>query len=124
MSVTYTSNFMIRHYNPDTGRFLSEDPIGFGSGDENFYRYVGNKPNLYTDPNGKTILLPILIGIMIIYPELIGDEPAVFEPTPNLQDRLRPKPKNWEDYLEDIINDIDDLFNPRKTIVTKKNRCA
>lgn len=36
-----------------TGRFLSEDPIGFMSGDTNFYRYVGNNPIRDRDPSGK-----------------------------------------------------------------------
>lgn len=33
-----------RYYNPETGRFLSEDPIGFLAGDVNLYRYVNNNP--------------------------------------------------------------------------------
>ncbi|MAZ48553.1 MAG: hypothetical protein CME65_08315 [Halobacteriovoraceae bacterium] len=41
-----------RYYNPDTGRFLSEDPIGFLGRDFNLYRYVGNRPTRYTDPTG------------------------------------------------------------------------
>ena len=52
MSVAYASNFMIRPYAPETGRFLSEDPIGFNSGDSNFYRYVGNSPLMYGDSYG------------------------------------------------------------------------
>jgi len=32
---------------------LSEDPIGFSSGDSNFYRYVGNRPLIYIDPYGE-----------------------------------------------------------------------
>jgi hypothetical protein len=31
---------------------LGEDPIGFASGDFNFYRYVGNEPINLTDPSG------------------------------------------------------------------------
>ena len=34
-------------------RFLGEDPIGFNSKDFNFYRYVGNDPINFIDPNGK-----------------------------------------------------------------------
>lgn len=41
-----------RHYDTGTGRFTTEDPIGFNSGDGNFYRYVGNNPIVRTDPNG------------------------------------------------------------------------
>ena len=45
-----------RYYNPQTGRFLSEDPIGFAGVDFNLYRYVGNNPLNYTDPSGKFVL--------------------------------------------------------------------
>ncbi len=41
-----------REYDPDTGRFLSEDPIGFAGGDLNLYRYVRNRPLSATDPLG------------------------------------------------------------------------
>jgi RHS repeat-associated protein len=44
--------YRARYYDPRTGRFLSEDPIGFASGDENLYRYVFNEPSNYADPLG------------------------------------------------------------------------
>jgi RHS repeat-associated protein len=44
-----------RWYVPATGRFVSRDPIGFGGGDTNLYRYVGNEPELYADPSGLEI---------------------------------------------------------------------
>lgn len=44
-----------RYYNPSTGRFLSEDPIGFAGKDFNLYRYVKNNPLRYTDPSGKDL---------------------------------------------------------------------
>ncbi|MCS7062477.1 MAG: hypothetical protein NZM04_00265 [Methylacidiphilales bacterium] len=34
------------------GRFLQPDPIGFKAKDVNWYRYVGNSPINYTDPEG------------------------------------------------------------------------
>src|SRR4051794_12999096 len=33
-----------RWYSPASGRFVSQDPIGFAGGDANLYRYVGNSP--------------------------------------------------------------------------------
>ena len=39
-------------YNPETGRFLSADPIGFYGGDTNIYRYVRNNPINFIDPYG------------------------------------------------------------------------
>jgi RHS repeat-associated protein len=46
--------YRARYYDPETRRFLSEDPIGFSSGDVNLYRYVENAPILRTDPTGTT----------------------------------------------------------------------
>ncbi|MGM0486983.1 MAG: RHS repeat-associated core domain-containing protein [Planctomycetota bacterium] len=37
---------------PHTGRWLSEDPIGFEAGDGNLYRYVINSVTSYADPTG------------------------------------------------------------------------
>jgi len=44
--------YRARYYDPSTQRFLGEDPIGYNSGDFNFYRYVGNSPVNYVDPMG------------------------------------------------------------------------
>jgi RHS repeat-associated protein len=44
-----------RYYDPQTGRFLSEDPIGFSGGDLNNYRYAFNDPVNLTDPAGEAV---------------------------------------------------------------------
>jgi RHS repeat-associated protein len=44
--------YRARYYDANTGRFLSEDPLGFAAGDTNLARYVGNGPTNYTDPTG------------------------------------------------------------------------
>ena len=41
-----------RWYDPNVGRWLSEDPIGFAAGDPNLYRYVGNSVGSTIDSNG------------------------------------------------------------------------
>ncbi|MBI3462977.1 MAG: RHS repeat-associated core domain-containing protein [Planctomycetes bacterium] len=41
-----------RYYDPAVGRWISEDRIGFGAGDANLSRYVGNGPTNSTDPSG------------------------------------------------------------------------
>lgn len=41
-----------RYYDPQVGRFVSEDPAGFGGGDINLYVYVANNPILLIDPWG------------------------------------------------------------------------
>ena len=55
--------YRARYYNPNSGRFLSEDPIGFVSGDTNLYRYVKNNPIALTDPSGNG---PIAGGVCAI----------------------------------------------------------
>ncbi|MEM6780205.1 MAG: RHS repeat-associated core domain-containing protein, partial [Planctomycetota bacterium] len=45
-------DYRARHYDPKTGRFLSEDSLGLIAGDANFYRYVGNNPVDLIDPSG------------------------------------------------------------------------
>jgi RHS repeat-associated protein len=44
--------YRARYYAPDLGRFISEDPLEFGGGDENLYAYVGNRPTGANDPLG------------------------------------------------------------------------
>ena len=44
--------YRARWYDPGSGRFISQDPIGFSAGDPNLYRYVGNAPGDATDPEG------------------------------------------------------------------------
>lgn len=47
--------YRARYYDPSIGRFMQEDPLGFQSGDSNFYTYVSNNPLAYTDPSGLII---------------------------------------------------------------------
>jgi RHS repeat-associated protein len=51
-----------RYYSPDTGRFISEDPLGVGGDSMNFYRYAGNSPTMMIDPTGP---LPLIYNGMI-----------------------------------------------------------
>lgn len=56
-----------RYLDKGKGRWITEDPIGFGGGDVNLFRYCGNNPIKYIDPTGLS-LLPIgslvLIGLI------------------------------------------------------------
>ncbi|MFE2601034.1 RHS repeat-associated core domain-containing protein [Streptomyces sp. NPDC059396] len=47
-----------RYYDPETGRFISQDPIGHAGG-PNLYQYALSSPTTYTDPSGNN---PLLIG--------------------------------------------------------------
>lgn len=44
--------YRARYLDPKTGRFISEDPLGFLAGDANLQRYVGNGPTNAMDPTG------------------------------------------------------------------------
>ncbi|MDH3976734.1 MAG: MopE-related protein [Deltaproteobacteria bacterium] len=44
--------YRARFYDPEVGRFISKDPIGFAAGDVNLYSYVGQNPVNYNDPMG------------------------------------------------------------------------
>jgi RHS repeat-associated protein len=41
-----------RYYDPTTGRWVRQDPIGFAAGDVNLYRYVADDPVNSNDPLG------------------------------------------------------------------------
>jgi len=43
--------YRARYYDPAVGRFLGEDPIGFGGG-VNFYNYASGSPTNFSDPTG------------------------------------------------------------------------
>ena len=55
-----------RWYDAVTGRWLSQDPIGFFGRDANLYRYCGNSPTNHVDPSGK--FLPLVFGaVFVVY---------------------------------------------------------
>ena len=55
LGMTQRSYYRARYYDPNPGRFLSEDPIDF-SGGIDFYAYSRNNPVLYNDPFGLSPL--------------------------------------------------------------------
>jgi protein-glutamine gamma-glutamyltransferase len=44
-------------YDPNLGRWLEEDPIGFDGGDMDLYRFVGNSPANAIDPSGLRLMI-------------------------------------------------------------------
>jgi len=67
--------YRARYYDPTLERFISEDPIGFSSGDFNWYRYVRNDPVNLVDPEGLAGKGPSIFDI--IFPDTLnGGEDA------------------------------------------------
>jgi len=52
--------YRARYYDPQQGRFVSQDPLGFAAGDSNLYRYVANAPLTARDPMGTSWFYAIL----------------------------------------------------------------
>ena len=59
---TGLQNNLNRWYEATTGRWVSEDPLGFDAGDVNLQRYVGNQPSAATDPTGLDVVYVRLRG--------------------------------------------------------------
>ena len=57
--------YRARYYHPTLQRFISDDPIGFASGEINHFVYVRNRPTRYVDPLGLT-WNDILWGLKLI----------------------------------------------------------
>ena len=61
-----------RFYDPYTGRFISQDPLGFEGGDINLYVYAANNPIMYADPEGQFAFIPVAAGFMAAEAIAIG----------------------------------------------------
>ncbi|MDG5815419.1 RHS repeat-associated core domain-containing protein [Chitinispirillales bacterium ANBcel5] len=58
--------FGARDYDAEAGRWTAKDPIRFSGGDGNLFRYCGNDPLNYIDPNGKIIIsVSALVGTAV-----------------------------------------------------------
>ncbi|MBX9680507.1 MAG: RHS repeat-associated core domain-containing protein, partial [Gemmataceae bacterium] len=51
-----------RYYDSVTGRWISQDPMGFDAGDSNLYRHVNNRPTNAVDPSGLQEGVPYETG--------------------------------------------------------------
>jgi RHS repeat-associated protein len=60
-----------REENPGTGRWDSQDPLGFAAADPDLYRYAGNSPTVLQDPVGtvdNTLLVMLLLQSGTLFP--------------------------------------------------------
>lgn len=64
--------YRARYYRPDCMRFISEDPLGWASGQVNNYAYVGGDPISRTDPSG------LLFGGLVNAGECFGASSAQY----------------------------------------------
>jgi RHS repeat-associated protein len=55
-ALTGLYHYRARAYDPDTARFLQEDPIWFEAGDLNVYRMTWNNPVSWVDPSGMSAM--------------------------------------------------------------------
>jgi RHS repeat-associated protein len=80
-----------RYYSPQTGRFISEDPIGWASGQTNAYAYVGGNPVQFSDPEGLQWAVPIPAGPMPgMGPQVGGGVPPWFNDLVNGITSIKP----------------------------------
>ena len=108
--------YRARYYDPQAGRFVTKDPIGFGSGDVNLYAYVENSPVNLIDPDGldsaegsRGGFGPISWGIPVI----------------------KLSPKQWQDFTEffsrpreNIKNWIDSITDTSRPDDVEGDRCG
>ncbi len=81
-----------RSYDPKTGRWTSQDPLGFAGGDGNLYRYAMNGPTISTDPTGLGDF-PILGLPADIREKMIRYREAVEQARKDYENGLLPKPQ-------------------------------
>jgi uncharacterized protein RhaS with RHS repeats len=89
-------HYRTRYYDPKGGRFISEDPLGFGGGGVNVYAYVGNGPVNFTDPLG---LVMIKVGGQVITVHKNDVDPFPSSP----HDHLFPTSQKVNDYTGEIV---------------------
>ena len=117
MKIIFKGVKRARYYDPGTGRFLREDPIGFQGKDSNFYRYVGNKPTISNDPYG--------LFVIVVVPTEVLPEPAPADPhtsTPlekggylfykDSQYSSQPeKDQNFDNFWKNVVEGEDNEYN-------------
>jgi RHS repeat-associated protein len=68
--------YRARYYDPEIGRFLAEDPIGFYGGDFNLNSYVRNNPTNLIDPSGLAWIGRTKPGVFLWHRHIFFDKPV------------------------------------------------
>jgi len=68
-SIAQQNESLGRFYSPALQTWTTMDPIGFGGGDVNLYRAVGNNPISRVDPSGEWFFVPVIVvGLVLLTP--------------------------------------------------------
>jgi RHS repeat-associated protein len=110
--------YRARYYNPNTGRFLSEDPAGFLGG-INKYVYVGDDPVDFVDPfgldrapnNSVSAYNPPQKQYSKSYTAFLGCE--INEDISNLDEQPTPEVEKDEPYTFTVVNSAPFVFAAR-----------
>ena len=78
--------YRARWYDPQIGKFLNDDPMGFAAGDANASRYVRNSTQSAIDPTGLQVRIPPVIIIIYVDPgpPVNAQEPMLYMKPENL----------------------------------------
>jgi RHS repeat-associated protein len=90
-----------RWYDSSLGKFISQDPIGFATGDANLYRYVGNMVTRYADSTGLDRYIVLRDGHMMIIVDVW-----------DYSDPLRPISRNYKELNFNILGYNTRDYNP------------
>jgi RHS repeat-associated protein len=102
--------FGARDYDPSTGRWTTKEPLGFASGETNFYSYVSGDPVNFIDPDGFKVYPINYVG-----PLEVGDTRGA---KADLNDpRLRP-------LLRPTLDTAPKYYYPKGTPEKYKQECV